>query len=49
MGRTGWLLDPADRAIHAIQLLDGDPPQVAVWTDRHVVSFYDQAAGTCAA
>ncbi|NLX08900.1 MAG: hypothetical protein GXY36_04535 [Chloroflexi bacterium] len=46
MGRTGWLLDLADRAIHAIQLLDGDPPQVAVWTDRHVVSFYDQVAGT---
>lgn len=40
-----WWLDLSDDPPHAVQLLDGDPALIAVWTTPQTVQFYAQDTG----
>jgi hypothetical protein len=42
----GWRLDLSDQAVRAVELVEGEPPQLAVWTPSHEVRFYDIQDGT---
>ncbi|MBN1565098.1 MAG: hypothetical protein JXA10_14735 [Anaerolineae bacterium] len=41
----GWWLNLADRPIQAVQLLEGDPVQIAVWLSDKRVHFYAAQTG----
>ncbi|MBN1201157.1 MAG: hypothetical protein JXJ20_04810 [Anaerolineae bacterium] len=41
----GWRLHLSDQPIQAVQLLGGDPRQIAVWPSAHEVCFYAESNG----
>ncbi len=40
-----WWLGVCDHPVHAVQLVGGDPPLVAVWLTSQSVQFYDVRSG----
>lgn len=40
-----WRLDLSDRPLYAVQIMDGEPPQVAAWTARDEVHFFGARHG----
>jgi hypothetical protein len=43
---AGWWLNLSDHPLQAVQLLDGDPAQVAAWLSEKRVHFYAAHTGT---